>query len=173
MTFSSDIADAVAVDVVIEAVPEKLDLKIELFRKLDEVAPRETILASNSSGFPIADLAAVTTRPELVIGWHWASPVVAMAFAEIVRTPQTADAVVARICALAAGAGKNPIVINDQPAVEAYVANRIYAKVRAEAGAVVAEGVATPEDVDQLLMDAFRWPIGPFGMIHGATTGWG
>jgi 3-hydroxybutyryl-CoA dehydrogenase/3-hydroxyacyl-CoA dehydrogenase len=172
ITFSSELAEAVSVDVVVEAVPEDLDLKVELFRTLDGIAPTGTILASNSSGFPITVLAAATARPELVIGWHWASPVVAMALAEIVRTPQTADAVVARICALAAAAGKNPVVVKDQPATWGYVANRIYARARAEADAVVAEGVATPEEVDQLMMDAFRWPSGPFGMVNGAKSGW-
>ena len=160
ITFSTELAEAVAVDVVVEAVPENLDLKVELFRSLDAIAPSGTVLASNSSGFPIAALAAATARPEMVIGWHWASPVVVMPLAEIVRTPQTDELVVQRICALAAAAGKNPIVVNDQPATWGYVVDRVYAKARAEAGAVVAEGVATAEQVDQLMMDAFRWPAG-------------
>jgi 3-hydroxybutyryl-CoA dehydrogenase len=158
--------------VLIEAVPEDLGLKVALFKTLDRAAPAGCILASNSSGFPIAALAAATARPELVIGWHWASPVVAMSLAEIVRTPVTAAATVEHICALAAAAGKHPIVVNDQPMAWGYVVNRVYAKARAEAQAVVAEGVATEEQVDQLMIDAFRWPAGPFGMVRGATTGW-
>jgi 3-hydroxyacyl-CoA dehydrogenase len=173
MTFTADFDEVVAGrDVLVEAIPEDLGLKVALFKTLDQVAPAGCILASNSSGFPIAALAAATSRPEVVIGWHWASPVVAMTLAEIVRTPATSTATVEHVCALASAAGKHPIVINDQPMAWGYVVNRISAKARAEAQAVVAEGVATEEQVDQLMMDAFRWPAGPFAMVRGATSGW-
>jgi len=169
---TTELAEAAATDLVLEAVPERLDLKLGVFRELDRLAPAGTILASNSSGLPIAALAAATERPELVIGWHWASPPVVMRLAEIVRTPKTSEATVARVRELATRAGKRPVVVQDHPAVWGYVANRVYAAARAEAQAVVDAGIATAEEVDQLMVDAFRWPVGPFGMVRGATSGW-
>lgn len=160
------------VDLVIEAVPERLDLKVAVFRELDRSCRADAILASNSSGFPIAALAAATDRPDRVIGWHWASPAPVMRFAEIVRTRSTSDATVDTVVALARGAGKRPVVVDDQPMAWGYVANRVYAAMIREAERVAAEGVATREEIDQLMVDCFRWPAGPFGMTRGATTGW-
>lgn len=168
-------ADAGAVhdvDVVIEAIPERLDLKVSVFRDLDRACAPHTILASNSSGFPIAALAAATDRPDRVLGWHWASPAPVMRFAEIVRTRATSDDVVRTVVDLARGAGKNPIVVKDQPLAWGYVANRVYGAMIREAERVAAEGVATREEIDQLMVDCFRWPAGPFGMTRGATSGW-
>ena len=168
-------ADAAAVHdaaVVIEAIPERLDLKIGLFRDLDRNCAPDTILASNSSGFPIAALAAATDRPDRVVGWHWASPAPVMRFAEIVRGPATSQETVDLVVDLAARAGKNPVVVRDSPMAWGYVANRIYAAMTREANRVVDEGVATREEIDQLMVDCFRWPAGPFGMVRGATSGW-
>ena len=173
LTFSDDLDAVAGTDVVVEAVPERLELKIRVFVDLDRRAPAATILASNSSGFPIVAMAAATDRPDRVLGWHWASPAPAMKLAEIVRTAETSDQTVATVERLAAGAGKNPVVVQDQPRTWGYVANRIYAAMRREAQQVVDEGVATPEQVDQLLVDCYRWPTGPFAMRQGARSGWG
>lgn len=159
-------------DVVIEAVPERLELKLEVFKELDGIAPPAAILASNSSGLPITALAGATSRPERVIGWHWASPAPVMRLAEIVRTAWTSDTTIETVTRLAASAGKNPVVVKDQPRTWGYVANRVYAAMGREARQVVDEGVATREEVDQLMMDCFRWPSGPFGMGRGARSGW-
>ena len=159
-------------DLVIEAVPERLELKIEVFQQLDRITPAAAVLASNSSGLPITALAGATSRPAQVIGWHWASPAPVMRLAEIVRTKWTSDETVDRVTRLAAAAGKNPIVVNDQPRTWGYVANRVYGAMGREARQVVAEGVATADEVDQLMMDCFRWPSGPFGMGQGARSGW-
>ncbi len=160
------------VDLVIEAVPERLELKIEAFKDLDRITRPTTILASNSSGLPITALAGATSRGPRVIGWHWASPAPVMALAEIVRTAWTSDDTVETVTRLARAAGKNPIVVKDQPRSWGYVANRVYAAMGREARQVVAEGVATAEEVDQLMIDCFRWPAGPFGMGGGARSGW-
>jgi 3-hydroxybutyryl-CoA dehydrogenase len=172
LTFSESFEAAAAADLVIEAVPERLDLKVRVFRDLDRMAREHTILASNTSGFPIAALAAATERPALVIGWHWASPAPVMRFAEIVRTRETADATIDTVRETAAACGKNPIVVHDAPTSWGFVANRVYFAMIREANQVVREGVATNEEVDQLMMDCFRWPTGPFGMVQGATGGW-
>lgn len=172
LRFSGDAGDVHATDLVIEAVPERLDLKVRVFRELDRHCPEGTVLASNSSGFPIAALAAATDRPDRVVGWHWASPAPVMRFAEIVRTRETADATVDLVVDLARRAGKNPVVVQDNPLAWGYVANRVYGAMIREAERVAAEGVATREEVDQLMVDCFRWPAGPFGMTRGARSGW-
>ena len=170
--FTQAFDDAAAADLVIECVPEQLDVKIATFRKLDATAPPGTILASNTSGFSICALAAATDRPGQVIGWHWASPPVVMRFAEIVRGPSTEEATLTRVCDTARACGKNPIVVNDSPQVWGFVANRVYGAMLREAGQVVAEGVATQDEVNQLMVDCFNWPVGPYGMVQGATKGW-
>jgi 3-hydroxybutyryl-CoA dehydrogenase len=172
LTFSDSFEDAAHADLVIEAVPERLALKVAVFRQLDTVAPRDTILASNTSGFPIAAMAAATDRPEAVIGWHWASPAPVMRFAEIVRTRDTADETVETVRRVATACGKAPVVVRDVDTAWGFVANRVYAAMLVEAQRVVQEGVASSDDVDQLMMDCFRWPAGPFGMVRGATGGW-
>ncbi len=170
--FTTDRDAAAAVDVILEAVPERLDLKIQLFRDLDQQCPEHTIFASNSSGYPVQALAVATDRPDRVIGWHWASPPPVMKLAEIVRAPQTSDETTETICRLAAAAGKNPVVIQDSAMHWGYVTNRVYGAMIREANAVVAEGIASRAEVDQLMVDCFRWPSGPYGMVSGATTGW-
>lgn len=172
LRFVASLEQAADADVVIECVPERLDVKLRVFRDLDRAAPRHAILASNSSGFPIAALAGATDRPDKVIGWHWASPAPVMKLAEIVVAPQTDPEVVKRVCELAARCGKNPIAVKDTAMAWGYVANRVYGAMLREAQRVIDEGIATREQVNQLMVDCFRWPTGPFAMVQGATKGW-
>ena len=172
LTFSDSFEEAAATDLIIEAVPERLALKVSVFRQLDGAAPAGAVLASNTSGFPIAAMAAATDRPEAVIGWHWASPAPVMRFAEIVRTKLTADETVETVRRVATTCGKAPVVVRDVDTAWGFVANRVYAAMLVEAQRVVQQGVASAEEVDQLMMDCFRWPSGPFGMVRGATGGW-
>ncbi len=172
LTFTGDVEHLHESDVVVEAVPERLDLKVTVFRELDAHCPQRTILASNSSGFPISALAAATDRPDRVIGWHWASPAPVMRLAEIVRAPSTSDATTEAVVELARAAGKNPVVVQDAPTSWGYVANRVYFAMVREAAQVVREGIADHAEVDQLMVDCFRWPTGPFAMTRGAGSGW-
>jgi 3-hydroxyacyl-CoA dehydrogenase len=172
LTFSGTFEDAATTDLVVEAVPERLDLKIRVFRDLDRVAPPATILCSNTSGFPIQAIGAATDRPDRVVGWHWASPAPVMKLAEIVRTHATSDETVETVTAVARQCGKNPVVIKDTAMAWGFVANRVYFAMIAEAQKVVNEGIATADEVDQLMMDCYRWPSGPFGMVKGAGSGW-
>jgi 3-hydroxybutyryl-CoA dehydrogenase len=173
LMFTESFEEAAATDLVVEAVPERLELKVRVFRDLDRAAPDTTILASNTSGFAIAGLAAATDRADRVIGWHWASPAPVMRLAEIVSTRETSDDTVAAVRDVATKCGKNPVVVKDTPMAWGFVANRVYFAMVAEAQKVVSEGIATADDVDQLMMDCFRWPTGPFGMVQGASSGWG
>jgi 3-hydroxyacyl-CoA dehydrogenase len=172
LTFSGTFEDAATTDLVVEAVPERLDLKIRVFRDLDRVAPPATILCSNTSGFPIQAIGAATDRADRVVGWHWASPAPVMKLAEIVRTHATSDETVETVTAVARQCGKNPVVIKDTAMAWGFVANRVYFAMIAEAQKVVNEGIATADEVDQLMMDCYRWPSGPFGMVKGAGSGW-
>ncbi|HEY8217648.1 MAG TPA: 3-hydroxyacyl-CoA dehydrogenase family protein [Acidimicrobiia bacterium] len=172
LEFASDIDEAADAALVIEAVPEQFDLKIRVLRDLDARMRDDAILATNTSGFSIAALGAATERADRVVGWHWASPAQVMRFAEIVRAPATAPETVDAVCGVARRCGKNPIVVNDAPMAWGFVANRIYFAAVAEARRVVADGVADRDEVDQLMMDCFGWPTGPFGMVRGASEGW-
>ena len=172
LTFTTTFEEAANTDLVVEAVPERLDLKIKVFRDLDRVAPPATILCSNTSGFPIQAIGAATDRPDKVVGWHWASPAPVMKLAEIVRTHATSDETVETVKAVATRCGKNPVVVKDTAMAWGFVANRVYFAMVAEAQKVVNEGIATAAEVDQLMTDCFRWPAGPFGMVQGATEGW-
>ena len=95
-----------------------------------------------------------------------------MKLAEIVRTHATSEETVETVRAVAQRCGKNPVVIKDTAMAWGFVANRVYFAMIAEAQMVVNEGIATPDEVDQLMTDCFRWPAGPFGMVKGATGGW-
>jgi len=165
-TLAEAVADA---GLAVEAVPEDLDLKCRVFRQMDEHAPPRAILTSNSAGLPITALAYATRRPTQVVGWHWAQPCAVMRMAEIVRAPSTSDETIAIVSELAKRCGKNPVVVKDQPEQWGYVANRINAAVRRESRRVVDEGICTEEEVDQLMKDCFRWPMGPFELWGGRT----
>ena len=172
LRFSTGFEAAVGqAELVLEAVPEKLDLKIRVFRDLDRVAPAGCILASNSSGFPLAALASATNRPEQVLIWHWASPPAVMKFAEIVVREETNKDAIEVVKALALSCGKRPVVVKDNPMAWGYVANRVYAAMLHEANRVVGEGVASQAEVNQLMVDCFGWPVGPFAMVEGAQKG--
>ena len=172
LTFTTDTDALTDRYLVIEAIPEILDLKVRFWRELDAIADRGTIFASNSSGFPVVAMAAATDRPDRFVGWHWASPAPVMRLAEIVRARGTSDETVEAVVAMAEGAGKNPVVVGDTDTRWGYVTNRVYFAMIREAMAVVDEGIAERDQVDQLMVDCFRWPAGPFGMTRGATSGW-
>lgn len=161
--YSSELSEACGgIALAIEAVPEDLALKMKVFRELDRVSPPGAVLASNSAGLPIVALALATERSPSVLGWHWAQPTAVMRLAEIVRHSETSTDAVDLVAGMARRCGKNPVVVHDNPTRWGYVANRISARVRAEADEIVREGVASSEQVDTLMRDAFRWPLGPF-----------
>ena len=172
LRFTTETKEFDDLDLIIEAIPERFDLKVSLWKELDETASDRTIFASNSSGFPISAMAAATERADRFIGWHWASPAPVMKLAEIIRGRETSQETVDTVVSLAESAGKNPVVISDTDTNWGYVTNRVYFAMVKEASAVVNEGIADRDQIDQLMTDCFRWPSGPFGMTRGATSGW-
>jgi 3-hydroxybutyryl-CoA dehydrogenase len=166
VTATTDLARACGdAELVIEAVPEDLALKISVFRELDRHAPPETILASNTAGFSIGALAAATDRPDRVIGWHWFQPAPVMRLAEIVVHPGTSDEVWSTVCSLAERCDKEPVVVRDHPEAWGFVANRLFSTMKREAERIVAEGIASRDDVDRIMRLGFNWPRGIFEEI--------
>jgi 3-hydroxyacyl-CoA dehydrogenase len=172
LTFTGDLSEALVADVIVEAVYEDLQLKLELFRELDAHAAEHAVLASNTSGFPITALAGATLRPQRVIGWHWASPVPVQRLAEIVVAPSTSPATIETVRSLARACGKNPIVVKDDPHSWGFVTNRLLMAAMREAERIVELGIAPAADVDQLLVDCFSWPTGILGMRSRTAAGW-
>ena len=143
------LAEACAADLIIEAVPEKIELKKSLFTELDRAAPTNALLASNTSGLDIDQLAAATERAESVIGMHFFNPPPRMPLkVEIARGKATSDATFNAVCALAQRLGKTPIAVSNSPG---FVVNRILFPMINEAIYALAEGVASARDIDRAM----------------------
>ncbi|UTP40109.1 3-hydroxyacyl-CoA dehydrogenase NAD-binding domain-containing protein [Phenylobacterium sp. LH3H17] len=157
------------VDLVIEAVFERMDIKKDIFAKLDAICKPGAILATNTSGLNIDEIASVTKRPESVIGLHFFSPANVMKLLEIVRADHTSDSVIATSMKLAKQIGKVAVLVGVCPG---FVGNRILGQRQREAQKLVMEG-AMPWDVDRVLYD-FGFPMGPFAMsdLAGLDIGW-
>jgi 3-hydroxybutyryl-CoA dehydrogenase len=153
--------DLVAADLMIEAVVEDAAVKSEIFRRADELLPETAVLASNTSSIPIASLAAVTGRPDRVIGMHFFNPVPVMALVEVVRAPQTSDETASAIVELARELGKTPAEANDFPG---FVSNRILMPFINEAVWALHDGVAQAEAIDTIAKLGFNHPIGPLAL---------
>jgi 3-hydroxybutyryl-CoA dehydrogenase len=145
-------------DFVIEAAPERFELKQELFSTLDAVMKPEVILASNTSSISITRLAAQTQRPSQVIGMHFFNPVPVMKLVEVIRGLETSDETFAQVKALIEELGKTPVEVNDAPG---FVSNRVLMPLLNEAMYAVMEGVATAEAVDQVFQLGMAHPMGP------------
>ena len=148
-------------DLMIEAVVEDAKVKQELFRNADEVLPPEAILASNTSSIPITSLAAVTGRPEQVIGMHFFNPVPVLQLVEVIRAVQTSDETAQAIVELAKDLGKVPAEARDFPG---FVSNRILMPFINEAAYALMEGVAEPEAIDTIARLGFAHPLGPLAL---------
>jgi 3-hydroxybutyryl-CoA dehydrogenase len=153
--------DLVAADLLIEAITEDAAAKEELFRRADAVLPSAAILASNTSSIPITSLAAVTERPEQVIGMHFFNPVPVLALVEVIRAVQTSDETAAAIVELARDLGKEPAEAHDFPG---FVSNRILMPFINEAAYALMEGVAEPEAIDTIARLGFAHPMGPLAL---------
>ena len=153
--------ELVAADLMIEAVVEDAAVKEDLFRRADGILPDGAILASNTSSIPITSLAAVTDRPDRVIGMHFFNPVPVLKLVEVIRALQTSDETAAAITKLAEDLGKVPAQANDFPG---FVSNRILMPFINEAAYAVLEGVAEPEAIDTIAKLGFAHPMGPLAL---------
>ena len=148
-------------DMVVEVVPERLDLKLDVFGRLGQLARPQAILASNTSGLDISALAQAAGRPQTVIGMHFFNPPPVMQLIEVVRATETSDETFTTIMNLAESLGKTPIAVANSPG---FVANRILFPMINEAIYALAEGVAAAEDIDRVLVLGASHPLGPLAL---------
>jgi 3-hydroxybutyryl-CoA dehydrogenase len=149
-------------DVIIEAVTENTELKIELFGELSAIAKDGAILATNTSSISITKIASATKRPEYVVGMHFFNPVTVMKLVEIVKGLSTSDAVVEAAKEFVVSLGKEPITCPDMPA---FVVNKLLTPYLLDAARMVQDGIATPEDVDKAMVLGCGYPMGPITLI--------
>ena len=158
ITPTTDRAVLAEADFAVEAATERFDLKAEIFRSLDAILPADAILATNTSSISITKLAALTQRPQNVIGMHFFNPVPVMALVEVIRGLQTSEETFAKVRELSIQLGKTPVEVNDAPG---FVSNRVLMPLINEAAFAVMEGVATPEAIDQVFKLGMAHPMGP------------
>jgi len=148
-------------DLVIEAIPEIMDLKKSTFKELDEICPSHAILASNTSGLSVSEMAAVTKRPEKCIGMHFFNPVPVMRLLEIIKGLRTSDETVNIALEVGKKVGKETIVVKEAPG---FCVNRILCPLINEAFFVLDEGIASAEDIDKGMVLGCNHPIGPLAL---------
>ncbi|WAL83239.1 3-hydroxybutyryl-CoA dehydrogenase [Pandoraea sp. XJJ-1] len=161
ITTSTDYASLADADIVIEAATENFDLKVKILKQLEGATKDSAILASNTSSISITQLAAVVAKPAQFIGMHFFNPVPLMALVEIIRGLQTTDETHARVDALARRLGKSPITVKNAPG---FVVNRILVPMINEAFFVLAEHLASPEEIDEGMKLGCNHPIGPLAL---------
>jgi 3-hydroxybutyryl-CoA dehydrogenase len=145
-------------DLIVEAATENVEIKLNIFRQIDALAPAHCILATNTSSISITKIAAVTNRPEQIIGMHFMNPVPVMKLVEVIRGYSTSDAVCAQIMELSRSLGKVPVEVNDYPG---FVANRILMPMINEAIFTLFEGVGGVEEIDTVMKLGMAHPMGP------------
>jgi 3-hydroxybutyryl-CoA dehydrogenase len=158
---ATDLAAVKDCDLVIEAATENLPLKLKIFSDLDKVAAPHAVIATNTSSISITRLAAATTRPERVIGMHFFNPVAVMALVELIRGLQTSDDTCAIAEAAAKKVGKSPVQVRNSPG---FVVNRMLCPMINEAIFALAEGLATPGQIDEAMKLGANHPIGPLAL---------
>jgi 3-hydroxybutyryl-CoA dehydrogenase len=156
---AADLPDAVHdAGLVIEAIPERLDLKASLFAELERHAPADAVLATNTSSLPVSAIADAVAEPGRVVGLHFFNPVPAMRLVEIVRGRATSDETIAAARAFAESLGKTPIVVRDSPG---FATSRLGVVLGLEAIRMLEEGVASAEDIDRAMELGYNHPMGP------------
>jgi 3-hydroxybutyryl-CoA dehydrogenase len=155
---ATDLQAVAEVDLVVEAIVENLQAKLELFHDLDRITGPGTILASNTSSISITKLGAATQRPEKVIGMHFMNPVPIMTLVEVIRGQATSDQTTRSVMDLSKSLGKTPVEVNDYPG---FVSNRVLMPMINEAIYALYEGVAKPEAIDQVMKLGMNHPMGP------------
>jgi 3-hydroxybutyryl-CoA dehydrogenase len=155
---TTDMSELARADFAVEAVPERLDLKLSVLRETDKLLAPGAILASNTSSISITTLAAATSRPDRFVGMHFMNPVPVMALIEVIRALQTSDETFHATMALCERLEKKPVAVNDAPG---FVSNRVLMPMINEAAFLVMEGVATSQSVDTIMKLGMNHPMGP------------
>ncbi|QHE51290.1 3-hydroxyacyl-CoA dehydrogenase family protein [Pontibacillus sp. HMF3514] len=159
ITATKDLKEAVSsTDLVIEAIPENLQLKKELFGKLEDLTPAETILSTNTSELSVTAIASATKRPDKVIGMHWFNPAPIMKLVEIVKGEDTSDETVSVIKEVSEEVGKETVLVKDR---QGFVTSRALAAHVLECMRIYEEGVASKEDIDRAIHLGLNYPMGP------------
>ncbi|PJO40068.1 3-hydroxybutyryl-CoA dehydrogenase [Lysinibacillus xylanilyticus] len=158
ISMSLELQDANDVDIIIEAAVENMEVKQSIFKQIDQIAPAHAILATNTSSLPITEIAAVTNRPEQVIGMHFMNPVPVMKLVEIIRGLATSDEVYKAVEDMTVKLSKTPVEVNDFPG---FISNRILLPMINEAIYALYEGVASKEAIDDVMKLGMNHPMGP------------
>jgi len=172
LSFTTKVEDLRECELIVEAVPENMDLKKAVFSELDGLVKAAAIFATNTSGFAISDLNKAVSRRDRFVGFHWFSPAFIMKPVEVIHAPETSQETMETMVALVERLGKVPIRVKDAPGKYGFVANRIYFAMVAEARRVLEEGIASAEDINAAMRLGFNWPAGPLEMVAGARKGW-
>src|SRR6188768_1751239 len=162
VTFTSDLADLADCQLVVEAVPEHLDLKKELLGKVDAVVSPEAVLATNTSSLPVTEIAVATSNPKRVVGMHFFNPAPVQQFVEVIRTVITADDVFEDVKALAERLGKKPVIVGDKAG---FIANALLFGYLNHAVSMYESRYATREDLDAAMRFGCGYPMGPLALL--------
>ncbi|HEY8481025.1 MAG TPA: 3-hydroxyacyl-CoA dehydrogenase family protein, partial [Spirillospora sp.] len=162
LTLSTDFADLGDCDLVIEAVPERLDLKRTVFAELDRVCRDDAVLATNTSSLSVTEIAVSTGRPAKVVGVHFFNPAPVMKLVEVITTVLTEPDAVSRVAALVEDLGKTPVTIGDRAG---FVANRLLFGYLNQAASMLESGHATRDDIDTAMTTGAKLPMGPFTLM--------
>ena len=171
LCYTTKVEDLRNVDLIIEAVPEDLELKRKVWAELDSLVKPGAIFATNTSGFAIQDLNKAVSRKDLFLGMHWFSPANIMRLVELIHAPETSEETIKALEGVCEKAGKVSVRVKDAPGEYGFIANRIYFAAVAEARKVLEQGIATEEDINKAMVYGFNWPVGPLAMVAGARRG--
>jgi 3-hydroxybutyryl-CoA dehydrogenase len=171
---TTSVQDLKDCDIIIEAIPERLELKQQVFQELDGIVKPEAIFASNTSGFCIQEIARDVSdaRKARFVGMHFSNPVTTMRMCEVIYTPESTEEAVQTVRELAEKSGKVVSMVKDTPGTYGFLLNRIFGAARREAMKIVEDGIATREDIDKAMITGRNWPSGFFGGRGGIGREW-
>ena len=172
--YTKEPQDLAEVDFIIEAIPEKLELKQSEFATMDGIVKPEAIFTSNTSGVVIAEIARDVSddRKALFAGMHYSNPVPTMKMCEVIYTPQTSDETIEAVKGVAERAGRVVSMVMDAPGTYGFLLNRIFGAARREADKIVDAGIASQEDIDKAMVTGRNWPAGFYGQRGGIGRQW-
>ncbi len=174
ISFTTSVDGLAGVDFLIETVPERLELKQQVFKELDEVVNSDAIFTSNTSGFVVAEIArdVSAARQALFAGMHYSNPVPTMKMCEVIYTPQTSEETIATVRGVGERAGKVVSMVADAPGTYGFLLNRIFAAAKREADVILDAGIASEEDIDKAMITGRNWPAGFYGERGGIGKQW-